>query len=125
MATDNNQLKAVTAMVDLTVTAMRMATATVTAMAQWRWQQQSTTSGSKTIGEGGCGDGGDGRNGSNGSNGGRISGGSDGSHYSAPVKGRGDCCSDHLCRVSAPTTTISAAAPWMPWLKYRWLGGLF
>ncbi len=45
--------------------------------------------------------------------------------YSAPLKGRGDCCSDHRYQVSALTTTISAAAAWMPWLKYRRLDGLF
>jgi hypothetical protein len=28
----------------------------------------------------------------------------------APVKGRGDRCSDHHCQVSAATTTISAAS---------------
>ncbi len=41
------------------------------------------------------------------------------------LKGRGDCCSNHHWQVSPATTTISAAATWMPWLKLRWLEGLF
>jgi hypothetical protein len=63
--------------------------------------------------------------GRNGGNGGRNCGGIGGSHYSAPVKGRGDRCSNHCCQVSTAATTISAASAWTPWLKYRRLEGLF
>jgi hypothetical protein len=109
MAADDNQIKVATAMADSTVTATTTATATATAMAQRRQQQQSTTSGSKRNGGGGCGNG---SGGGNGGDGGGNCGCSDGSRYSAPVKSRGDRCSNsnHHCQVTAATTTISAAA---------------
>ena len=107
MVADNNQLKVVMAMEDTTVTATMTATATETAMAMagWQRQQQSTTIGSKRNGSGDRGDNGGG--GENGGNGVGNCGGSNGSCYSAQVKGRGDHCSNHRCQVSAATTTHS------------------
>jgi hypothetical protein len=39
----------------------------------------------------------------------------------APVKGRGDHCSNHRCQVSAAATTISADSTGTPWLKYNFI----
>jgi hypothetical protein len=43
----------------------------------------------------------------------------------APVKGRGNCCSDHRCHVSTTATTIPTFSAWTTWFTVRRLEGLF